>query len=79
MTKEEIKSIVDEFNQRCSVGGTSLELIDFDGSTLKLKLNCPSKDVFKVQGKIVTFEEETKKFAEKQLKQKTGDINIIFV
>lgn len=61
------------------MGSVSLELVDFDGNNLKLKLNCSNKDTFKVQGKIVTFEEETKKFVEKYLKQKIGNINIIFV
>jgi len=79
MIKEEVKSIIDNFNQRPPMGGVSLELVDFDGNNLKLKLNCKSKDIFKVKGKIVTFEEETKKFVEKYLKEKIGNINIIFV
>ena len=45
MTKEEVKNIIDNFNQRPSVGGVSLELIDFDGNNLKLKLHCLSKDI----------------------------------
>ena len=79
MTKEEVKNIIDNFNQRPAVGGVSLELIDFDGNNLKLKLHCLSKDIFKVQGKVVTFEEETKKFVEKHLKTKIENVNIIFV
>lgn len=79
MTKEEIKGIIDSFNQRPPMGGVSLELVDFAGDNLKLKLHCLSKDVFKVQGKIVTFEGETKKFVEKYLKQKIGSVNVIFI
>lgn len=79
MTKEEIENIIDNFNQRPPLGGVSLELVDFDGNNLKLKLNCSNKDIFKVKGKIVTFEEETKKFVEKHLKEKIENINIIFI
>ena len=79
MTKEEVQSIIDSFNKMPSIGGTSLGLIDFDGSNLKIKLECKSQDVFKVQGKVVTFEDEAKKSIEKYLKSQMGDINIIFV
>jgi len=54
-------------------------LVDFDGNNLNLELNRANKDIFKVKGKIVTFEEETKKFVEKYLKTKIENINIIFV
>lgn len=79
MTKEEVKNIVDKFNRQLALSGTSLELIDFDGNNLKLKLNCSNKDIFKVKGKIVTFEDETKKFVEKHLKTSIQNTNIIFI
>ena len=78
MTKEEVKNIIDNFNQRPPVGGVLLELVDFDGDNLKLKLNCANKDAFKVQGTVVTFEEEAKKFVVKYLKQKIENINILY-
>lgn len=79
MTKEEIKNIIDELNRQLAMSSSSLELIDFDGNNLKLKLNCRSKDIFKVKGKIVTFEEETKKFVDKYLKEKIQNISIILL
>jgi hypothetical protein len=79
MTKEEVQSIIDSFNKMPSIGGTSLSLIAFDGSNLKIKLECKSQDVFKVQGKIVSFADEAKKSIEKYLKSQMNDINIIFV
>lgn len=79
MTKEEVKDIIDNLSRRFSANGTSLELVDFDGHSLKLKFNCPDKTEFKIQGKVVTMAEETKKSVEKQLKVKVGNINIIFI
>jgi hypothetical protein len=79
MAKEEIKNIIDNLNHQPALSGSSLELIDFDGNNLKLKFNCSNKDTFKVKGKIVTFEEETKKFIERYLKTNVKDINIIFI
>jgi hypothetical protein len=48
MTKEEVKNIIDNFNQRSPVGGVSLELVDFENNNLKLKYNCSDKTEFKV-------------------------------
>ncbi|MCX6737389.1 MAG: hypothetical protein NTX26_01440 [Candidatus Parcubacteria bacterium] len=79
MIKEEAQNIIDSFNKMPSIGGTSLGLVDFDGNSLKVKLECKSQDVFKVQGKIVSFADEAKKSIEKYLKSQMGDINIIFV
>jgi len=79
MNKEEIKAVIDQFNQNPAIGGTSIELIDFDGKNLKLKLNCPSQDMFKIEGKLTSFADQTKKFVEKYLKGKAGEINIIFL
>lgn len=79
MTKEEAQNIIDSFNKMPSIGGTSLYLVDFDGSSLKVQLECKSQDVFKVQGKIVTFADEAKKSIEKYLQSQMNDINIIFV
>jgi hypothetical protein len=79
MTKEEIQNIIDSFNKMPSIGGTSLNLIDFDGNNLKVNLECKSQDVFKVQGKVVTFADEAKKSIATYLKNKIGEINIIFV
>ncbi|MFH0888232.1 MAG: hypothetical protein V1871_03390 [Planctomycetota bacterium] len=79
MTKEEVKNIVDKFARQLALSGTSLELIDFDGANLKLKLNCSNKDVFKVKGVTVTFEDETKKSVEKHLKASIQNTNIIFI
>ncbi len=70
MTKEEITKIIDSFNQRPPIGGVSLELIDFENNNLKLKFNFSDKTEFKVQGKLVTMEEESKKFVIKYLKEK---------
>jgi len=79
MTKEEIKKIIDNLNLRLAMSGSSVEVVDFDGNNLKLKLNCSNKDIFKVKGKIVTFEEETKKFVDKYLKEKIQNISIILL
>lgn len=79
MTKEEIQNIIESFNKMPSIGGTSLSLIDFDGNNLKVKLECKSQDIFKVQGKIVSFADEAQKSIEKYLKSQMSDINIIFV
>jgi len=79
MKKEEIIGIVNNFNQSPPVGGVSLELVDFDDKKLKLKFNCSDKTEFKVQGKIVTMADESKKFVEKYLKNKIKNINIILL
>jgi len=79
MTKEEVKNIIDNFNQRPPVGGVSLELVDFENNNLKLKYNCSDKTEFKVQGKVVTMEEESKKFVVKYLKEKFKNINVILL
>ena len=79
MKKEEIIGIVNNFNQSPPVGGVSLELVDFDDKNLKLKFNCSDKTEFKVQGKIVTMADESKKFVEKYLKNKIKNINIILL
>ncbi|MBN2197826.1 hypothetical protein JW698_01350, partial [Candidatus Wolfebacteria bacterium] len=72
-------TIIDKFNQNPAIGGTSIELIDFDGQNLKLKLNCPNQDMFKIEGKLTSFTDQTKKFVEKYIKEKIGEINVIFI
>ena len=84
MNNEEIKKIIDNFNQKPPVGGVSLEFLDFENNNLKLKFNCADKTEFKVQGKIVTMADESKKLADKYLKEKFStqggkNINVILL
>ena len=84
MNKEEIKKIIDNFNLKYPSGSISIELIDFDNKNLKLKFSCSDKTEFKVQGKVVTIMEESKKIAEKYIKEKLStqggkNINIILL
>lgn len=78
MTQEEVKNIVQDYNKRISISGNSLELVDLKDNNLKVKFTCLDKTEFKVQGKIVSMEDETKKSIEKYLKSKINNINIVF-
>jgi len=59
MNKEQIKTIVEGYNQQLS-GGSSLKFVDFEDNTLKIKFVCADKTEFLVQGKRVTMEDGIK-------------------
>jgi hypothetical protein len=60
------------------MGGSKIELVGVEGDVVKVKLHCPQM-VFKVNGKIVTFEDEAKKTVEKHIKAKLGGVTVVFV
>jgi len=78
MKKEEIKTIVEGYNQRLS-SGSSLNFVDFEDNKLKIKFICADKTEFLVQGKKVTMEDGLKNEIEKYLKTKINNVNIIFI
>lgn len=77
MNKDEIKTIVEAYNQRLS-SGSSLSFVDFEDNILKIKFICVDKTEFLVQGKKVTMEDGLKKEIEKYLKAKINNAKIIF-
>jgi len=60
------------------MGGSKIELVGVDGGTVKVKLHCPKME-FKVSGKIVTLEDETKKVVEKRVKANLVGATVVFV
>lgn len=78
--KEEAENVIDKLKlQMLSMSGSSVELVGVENDSIKLKLNCPAGSMkFKVAGKIVTMEEETKKEIEKRIKENIKNANVIF-
>lgn len=75
--KESLKNLINTLKPLV-MGGT-LELIDINEDTIKIKFLCPDLGVFKVQGKIVNANDEVKLKIETQIKKVFSQANIIFI
>lgn len=80
MTREEFKKAMEEQAKLiCDPMGCKLELDGWSDKEIRIKMTCPPLDVFKVQGKIVTMEDELKKKMASRLALAANGAEIRFV
>ncbi|MDD4333198.1 MAG: hypothetical protein PHT51_03740 [Patescibacteria group bacterium] len=78
MTKYEVEKILKQIKPATIPNGT-LELVSLSDNEIKLKATGLSQDVYKVQGKIIKFEDEMKNKIADQLKANFNDVKVSFV
>ncbi len=61
MNKDELEKTLDKIRPTITPFGCKLSVDSIDGDEIKLKMDCPPLDMFKVQGKTVSMQDEFKK------------------
>lgn len=77
MKLEEVQKFIEELKPMLS--SCNLEVVKVEENKIQLKLACPDMGMFKVQGKIISAEDEVKKNVEKHFKNKFGEVEVGFV
>jgi hypothetical protein len=79
MTKEELEKILEQAKPFYAPFGCQLSIVSVAGDDVKLKMVCPPLDMFKVQGKLVSTEDELKKKIAARVTSGSANVKVTFV